>query len=143
MTYTLSTSPKTSNPILTTSMHATVSAGHETPIMLSSHVYFNLDGYRMPSSAGGKVDMMPDAAKRHKLSMLSSEWIKVDGILVPTGEIGSLDSGEGGNLTTSGKEALAAMDFRSERTIGERWEGAKDACGPGKLALAVTWRLTR
>lgn len=87
--------------------------------MLSSHVYFNLDGYQAPPSRTG---INVDAALSHRLQMRSDSWIKVDGILVPSGDFGSV--GDGGSLASS-------MDFRNERSIGERWDMARDGCGPG------------
>lgn len=106
-TYTLS-----SNSVWTTSLKSTVSNG-ETPIMLSHHDYFNLDGYQDESLT----------AMNHTLKLASTSWIKTDGILVPTGDIETINPGSG-------------MDFRSARQVGERIEQMKGRCGTGELFLS-------
>lgn len=106
---TLATYTLGAGAVWTTSLKSTVTNG-ETPLMLSSHVYWQLDGYQDDSVT----------AMNHTLRLASSNWIQTDGILVPTGEIETINKGSG-------------MDFRSSRQIGERLEQMKGRCGTGQL----------
>ncbi|KAK4057021.1 hypothetical protein OIO90_001921 [Microbotryomycetes sp. JL221] len=98
--------------VWTTSLHSTVTNG-ETPLLMSSHVYWNLDGYLL-----GPNQKEPITALNHSLRINSSNWIKTDGILVPTGDVGVITRGN-------------VMDFRQERQIGDRIDHSRGTCGPG------------
>ena len=83
-----------------------------TPLLLSSHVYWNLDGFQDSQTI-----------LNHSLFLKSNEYIKGDGILartankhdlhlliircqIPTGEIGSIAKG-------------SALDFTTPRTTAD------------------------
>lgn len=83
-----------------------------TPIMLSTHVYWNLGAFSTKSSQQVLKDTlhMPYAAR----------YIKGDNIQIPTGEIG---------VVKSPKEFGASLDFTKPKTIGRDIAKAVDACG--------------
>ncbi|ORY67949.1 galactose mutarotase-like domain-containing protein [Leucosporidium creatinivorum] len=99
------------NAVWTTSLKSTITDG-ETPLMLSSHVYWNLDGY------GAEEEEQGLGVMNHTLKIASSSWIGTDGIMVPTGDIYPISKGSG-------------MDFRAARPIGERIDQTKGKCGTG------------
>lgn len=115
--------------------------------MLSSHVYWNLDGY------GAEEEEQGLGAMNHTLKIASSSWIGTDGILVsrfawlasaltegafrdeelitdclshhsqvPTGQINPISKGSG-------------MDFRTARPVGDRIDQMKGKCGSGELSI--------
>ncbi|KAH9808315.1 galactose mutarotase-like domain-containing protein [Melampsora americana] len=84
-----------------------------TPIMLSSHVYWNLDAYAANSSASD-----------HLIQMNAPSYIVTDGNLIPTGEIASV--------------AKTALDFNQSRTIGSLFDQTKGLCGTGCIGYANT-----
>ncbi|KAM0753353.1 galactose mutarotase-like protein [Meredithblackwellia eburnea MCA 4105] len=88
------------------SMQARVKGG-ETPVMLTSHTYWNLDGYQDSQTA---LD--------HTLFVKSSKFIETDGILIPTGEIGKINLG-------------SPMDFNTPNIIGSRIKDTSGLCGTG------------
>lgn len=68
----------------------------KTPIMLSSHVYWNLDGFANPHT---------DLIMNHTLSLpYSGQRIGVDSILIPTGEILSNTPGSVNDFWTKPKQ---------------------------------------
>lgn len=77
-----------------------------TPIMLSSHVYWNLDAYAANSSASD-----------HLIQMNAPSYIVTDGNLIPTGEIASV--------------ARTALDFNKSRKIGSLLNRTEGLCGTG------------
>lgn len=64
----------------------------KTPIALTNHAYFNLDGF------GGDL-------RKHKMTVFADSYTEVDGDLVPTGNRPSVDG--------------TVFDFREAREIGE------------------------
>ncbi|QRW05791.1 galactose mutarotase-like protein [Ceratobasidium sp. AG-Ba] len=72
-------------------------ATKKTPIMLTSHIYWNLDAFQ-----NGNKDVLG-----HRLRVGASKLIKLDNIGVPTGEIGQVQG--------------TAFDFRKEQAIGWNW----------------------
>ncbi|GAA5823318.1 hypothetical protein JCM11251_007564 [Rhodosporidiobolus azoricus] len=122
-TYTLSTSPLR----LTTHLSARVlpsSSGKQavTPILLSSHLYFNLDGYYPYPTNGGEVG--GGSAKGHGLWVDGDRFVETDGNLIPTG-----------SLPTIARNS--ALDFRSlsdGSLIGEKLaleDEVEGLCGTG------------
>lgn len=77
-----------------------------TPIMLSTHIYWNLNGFKSPTVLNDTTLWMP----------YSDRWIETDGILIPTGEIGTTASTPG-------------LDFTSPKTIGDAVADAEGLCG--------------
>ena len=77
-----------------------------TPIMLSTHIYWNLNGFKEHDVRNDTTLWMP----------YSDRYIETDGILIPTGEIG----------TTASRPAL---DFTTPKTIGDAVADAQGACG--------------
>ncbi|GAA5945443.1 hypothetical protein JCM10213_005986 [Rhodosporidiobolus nylandii] len=86
-TYTL-TSSSASGVRLNTRLESRVlSPDTVTPIMLSSHAYFNLDGYR-PAAAGeeGKEEGKEEE-EGQRLWVAADRQVEVDGDLIPTGHL--------------------------------------------------------
>jgi aldose 1-epimerase len=77
-----------------------------TPIMLSNHIYWNLNAFKAETIENDTTLWMPYADR----------WIKTDGILIPTGEIGTTASTPG-------------LDFTSPKTIGAAIADAEGLCG--------------
>ncbi|CAH7688262.1 galactose mutarotase-like domain-containing protein, partial [Phakopsora pachyrhizi] len=84
----------------------TAEADGETPIMLSSHVYWNLDAYNSDGSASD-----------HKLRINAPRHIVVDGILIPTGQIESVVG--------------TPLNFLEPKTIGSDFNSTYGLCGSG------------
>ncbi|PPQ81573.1 hypothetical protein CVT25_013416 [Psilocybe cyanescens] len=91
--------------ILRTQLRAT--ASQKTPIMLTQHVYWNLDAFQ-----DGSNDIF-----NHELRLDSSRYIELDDIAIPTGKFT--------NVTGT------PLDFRKEQKIGARWNETVDLCGAG------------
>jgi aldose 1-epimerase len=77
-----------------------------TPIMLSTHIYWTLNAFKEKTVLNNTYLYMP----------YSDRWIETDGILIPTGEIGTV-------ATTP------ALDFTSPKTIGAAVDDAQGLCG--------------
>ena len=104
ITYTLS------GPLTWDIKMVAIATTKKTPIMLSSHTYWNLDGFELPDALGHEL-WMPLAGMR----------VGVDGILIPTGEL-------------LGNERGGVNDFWSKpKKIGEAFEkkqeGLEGNCG--------------
>ncbi|QRV87897.1 hypothetical protein RhiJN_15915 [Ceratobasidium sp. AG-Ba] len=93
-------------------MYANATA--KTPILLSSHVYWNLEAYQETQSLAD-----------HRLYIDSSRVIAADGILIPTGELT--------NVTGT------YWDFRNETRIGDVIDKAVGYCGTGCTGLDNAW----
>lgn len=67
-----------------------------TPIMLSSHTYWNLDAFMNPDT---------DTILNHTLSLpYSGQRVKVDGDLIPTGDIANIPAYSGNDFRTAPKQ---------------------------------------
>lgn len=82
----------------------------KTPIMLSPHIYWNLNGFKKPTVLEDTYLQLP----------LSSRFIDVDSNLIPTGKIGNVSTFMDG-----------ALDFVKPKLVGRDIEDAEEACGPG------------
>jgi aldose 1-epimerase len=91
-------------------------ASARTPILLSSHVYWNLDGYSVKNSS----------VKDWYLNLpYATKVVETDTILIPTG----------GWKDTAG----TAYDFTKARTIGERWNETLGYPGIGGYGYDTCW----
>ncbi|PFH49359.1 hypothetical protein AMATHDRAFT_76218 [Amanita thiersii Skay4041] len=99
--------------IFKTSIHAT--ATQQTPIMLTQHVYWNLDAFQ------DGVDNILD----HHLQIDASRVVALDGNAIPTGDFINVGS--------------TPFDFRNEQKIGARWDDAINLCGPGCQGYDSEW----
>ncbi|KAG9124340.1 hypothetical protein FRC07_011977 [Ceratobasidium sp. 392] len=75
----------------------TATATDKTPIMLTSHIYWNLEAFQ-----DGNKDIFD-----HYLRIAASKIIQGDDIEIPTGNFTQVQG--------------TALDFRQERTIGSKW----------------------
>ena len=84
-----------------------------TPIMLSSHTYWNLDAFQDPAT---------DTILNHTLSLpYSGQRVTVDGDLIPTGPIANIPANSGNDFWTQPKQIGA--NFTSPDLMGN--------CGTG------------
>ncbi|KAJ3480513.1 hypothetical protein NLI96_g8289 [Meripilus lineatus] len=88
--------------ILRTSVHA--SATEKTPIMLTQHMYWNLDAFNGSENILG-----------HHLQVDSSKIVHLDGDAVPTGSFINVED--------------TAFDFKTSQTIGHVWNETVGLCG--------------
>jgi aldose 1-epimerase len=79
---------------MTIDMHAQAVCTEPTPLALTNHAYFNLDG------AAGDV-------RRHSLQVHASRYAPVDAELIPPGPLADVDG--------------TSFDFRRARTIARDW----------------------
>ncbi|PLW49744.1 hypothetical protein PCASD_01569 [Puccinia coronata f. sp. avenae] len=84
----------------------TAKANGPTPIMLSSHAYWNLDAY---VSCG--------SASKHYLQLNAPQYIATDSILIPTGELQPVKN--------------TPLDFTQPTEIGSRLNQTVGLCGQG------------
>ncbi|KAJ2912594.1 hypothetical protein MD484_g7817, partial [Candolleomyces efflorescens] len=101
--------------VLKTVVKAT--ATEETPIMVTQHIYWNLDAFQDPG-----VDTVLDT---HHLQVDASRVIEVDGNAIPTGKF----------IDVQG----TPLDFRNARRIGERWDETMGLCGEGCQGYDSAW----
>ncbi|KAM5448524.1 putative aldose 1-epimerase [Microsporum audouinii] len=85
-----------------------LSLTEKTPIMLSPHIYWNLNAFKNDT-------VLEDT---HLQLPLSSRYVKVDSRLIPTGEIGNVSSSPNGTL-----------DFTKGKLIGKDIKSADGICG--------------
>jgi len=72
-----------------------------TPVMLTSHVYWNLDGFQNPNTS---------TALNHNLLMpFSGQRVEVDSILIPTGKIISNEPGSVNDFWSAPRDIGAGM----------------------------------
>lgn len=83
-------------------------ADAETPIMLSSHAYWNLDAYQ------GSEDL-----STHYIQLQADKYVATDGILIPNGELPSVSG--------------TPLDFRQPTQVKAAIEktAGTDLCGAG------------
>ncbi|KAL0567837.1 hypothetical protein V5O48_014158 [Marasmius crinis-equi] len=98
---------------LKTSVYAT--ATEKTPIMLTQHIYWNLDAFQ-----NGTNDILS-----HHLQIDSSKVVAVDSNAIPTGQF----------ISAPG----TPFDFRKEQTIGARWNDTVNLCGDGCQGYDSCW----
>ncbi|KAI0044790.1 galactose mutarotase-like protein [Auriscalpium vulgare] len=103
---------------LHTQVHAT--ATEKTPIMLTQHIYWNLDGFQTNTSNWNTSDVL-----NYTLHVDASRYIATDSNGVPTGPI----------LAVQG----TPLDFLAPQQIGARWADAVDVCGPGCQGYDNCW----
>ena len=89
----------------------------KTPIMLSSHTYWNLDGFELEDALGHEL-WMPLAGMR----------IGVDGILIPTGEVLANERGGVNDFWSKPKRIGEAFGNGTEAS---KKEGLEGNCGSG------------
>ncbi|KAL0957961.1 hypothetical protein HGRIS_000142 [Hohenbuehelia grisea] len=103
-----------SGGFLKTSVRATATA--ETPIMITQHVYWNLDAFQ-----DGVSDVLG-----HQLKVDGSRVIQLDSISVPTGEFVNV--------------ASTPFDFRKGKLIGgPDWNNTLNLCGAGCQGFDHCW----
>lgn len=83
-----------------------------TPIMLTTHPYFNLDAFANPSD--------PTILGHTLYLPYSTRYVEVDNIEVPTGQIGTV---------TASDADSALLDFTSPRTLGSSINADIHQCG--------------
>ncbi|OAX80664.1 hypothetical protein ACJ72_04998 [Emergomyces africanus] len=111
-TYSVSSSCTESDPKGETKLAAkTVSLAltEKTPIMLSHHIYWNLNGFKKPDVLQDTTLQLP----------LSKRFIAIDSASIPTGELADVAT-----------EFNGALDFTKPKLIGKDIASAKD-CGAG------------
>ena len=91
---------------LRTSVHAR--ATEKTPVMLTQHIYWNLDAFQGPGS---------DTVLGHQLRVDASRVVAVGGDAIPMGDL--IDVGG------------TPFDFRETQAIGARWNDTLGLCGGG------------
>ncbi|KAJ3716295.1 galactose mutarotase-like protein [Lentinula guzmanii] len=96
------------------SMHAL--ADQETPIMLSGHHYWNLEAYEETDNLSG-----------HWVQFHSSKYVATDGLLIPTGELTSVEG--------------TPLDFNVAKSIGDSINATAEAqyCGTGCIGFDNCW----
>ncbi|KAF9479497.1 galactose mutarotase-like protein [Pholiota conissans] len=101
--------------VLRTKLHAT--ATEKTPIMLTQHIYWNLDAFQ-----NGVQDSL-----EHNLWVDASRYIEVNDLAIPTGNLPDVSG--------------TPLDFRKEQKIGARWDQTVDLCGKGCIGYNAGWVL--
>ncbi|EEB90761.1 hypothetical protein MPER_10990, partial [Moniliophthora perniciosa FA553] len=89
-------------------------ATEKTPIMVTQHIYWNLDGFI------GSENILD-----HHLQVDSSRVVKLDSNAIPTGEL----------INVGG----TPFDFRKESKIGARWSATQGLCGDGCQGYDHCW----
>jgi len=95
-------------------------ATEKTPIMVTQHIYWNLDGFRTDTANWNTSNIF-----NHTLRVAGSRYIASDSNGVPTGPILSVDS--------------TPLDFRTEQQLGVRWADVVGVCGPGCQGYDNCW----
>jgi galactose mutarotase-like enzyme len=106
-------------------MRMNATADKATPLMLSSHVYWNLDGFQNPNT---------QTALDHTLSLpYSAQRVDVDGILIPTGNLLANQPGSVNDFWTKPK------------TIGASFQDPeiKNNCGTGCSGYDTCYLVSR
>lgn len=96
------------NPQLTAKL-VSQALTEKTPIMLSNHIYWNLNAFREPDVRNDILHL----PRAHR-------YVKTDGILIPTGEIGHV-----------AHTKRRTLDFTRPKPIGRDIKYAVDLCGTG------------
>lgn len=92
------------------------SVDHLSPILLSSHVYWNLDAYQGA-----------DNLDKHFMQFKSSRYIQTDGILIPNGTFGAIKG--------------TPLDFNEAKSVGKAVNATVglDLCGTGCVGFDNCW----
>lgn len=80
-----------------------------TPIMLSNHIYWNLNAFKQPTVLDDTWLQLP----------LSRRFIETDSNQIPTGVIATVEGDH------------SSMDFTAGKTIGQDIKDTEGLCGPG------------
>jgi aldose 1-epimerase len=104
--------------VLRTSVRAT--ASEKTPIMVTQHVYWNLDAFK-----DGQTTVL-----NYQAQIDASRVVRLDGDAIPTGQFLDLNA-------TANKDAL--FDFRKPRTIGKFWNQTVGLCGGACQGYDHAW----
>jgi aldose 1-epimerase len=91
-----------------------------TPIMLSTHIYWNLNAFKAETLLNDTTLWMPYAAR----------WIETDGNLIPNGKIGAVSTNP-------------ALDFTSPKLLGDSIAVAEGTCGTGCTGVDNAFILDR
>jgi aldose 1-epimerase len=91
-----------------------------TPIMLSTHIYWNLNAFKAETVLDDTTLWMPYAAR----------WIETDGNLIPNGNIGAVSTNP-------------ALDFTSPKLLGDSISVAEGTCGTGCTGVDNAFILDR
>ncbi|TNY17291.1 galactose mutarotase-like domain-containing protein [Rhodotorula diobovata] len=125
-----------SDPVrLETRLSARVREG-TTPVMLSSHVYWNLDGFQAYGREGEVVGRGTGGrARDHRLWVDADRFLEVDGDLVPTGRVPPIERGSPRDFASV--RGGGGGGARVGPTIGERVDvpEARGLCGTGCKGL--------
>ena len=92
-------------PRLTTKT-VSVALDKDTPIMLSGHIYWNLNSFKAKTILNDTTVFMP----------YSDRYVATDGILIPNGTIGAV-------------AAQPALDFTAPKLVGDAVADAQGVCG--------------
>ncbi|THH14452.1 hypothetical protein EW146_g5886 [Bondarzewia mesenterica] len=95
-------------------------ATEQTPIMLTQHIYWNLNAFRTNTSDWNSSNILD-----HHLYVAGSKYITTDSNGVPTGPIPTVEG--------------TPLDFRTAQAIGARWDEAVGVCGPGCQGYDNCW----
>ncbi len=106
-------------PRLTASMVSSA-LDDPTPIMLSTHIYWNLNAFRANTTLNDTTIWMPYAQR----------YIQTDGILIPNGTIAAVS-------------AEPALDFTTPKTVGNAVDVAEGVCGTGCTGVDNAFVLDR
>jgi aldose 1-epimerase len=124
-TYSVSTEKSAENPKglpqLTTKL-VSLALTEKTPIMLANHIYWNLNAFKNPTILNDTTLQLP----------LSERFIVGDGILIPTGEIGDVDTAYKG-----------ALDFTEPKLVGKDIDKTTGLCGTDCTGYDTCWLVDR
>ncbi|BGP01933.1 aldose 1-epimerase [Rhodotorula toruloides] len=115
------------------------SSAARTPIMLSSHTYWNLDGFQRDlGGKGGK-----GGAEEHEVWVQAEKRVEVDDDLVPTGRLISIPPESACDFYSS--SASSSSPPAQATTLGERlkMDEMRGLCGPGCTGLDTAFVLSR
>ncbi|PLN85760.1 galactose mutarotase-like protein [Aspergillus taichungensis] len=107
-------------PQLTTKL-ISLALTESTPIMMSNHIYWNLNGFKEQNVLKDTFLQLP----------LSTRLIATDGILIPNGTLLGVDSYEG------------AADFTAGKLVGQDIEKAVGLCGTDCTGYDNCWIVDR
>ncbi|KAI0037161.1 galactose mutarotase-like protein [Vararia minispora EC-137] len=98
-------------------------ATQKTPIMVTQHIYWNLDAFRTDST--NVSNWSNSRIFNHTLHLDASRYIETDSNGVPTGPVSAVIG--------------TPLDFRTAQQIGARWSELEGVCGPGCQGYDNCW----